>query len=46
MYKTGGGIKTSSLSGATQKIIGLLGDRMDPLDNNFYCDMMYNGSKY
>jgi len=43
-YKTGGGKNPSTLSDVTQKVIGLLGDRMDPLLNNVDCDADYNSS--
>ncbi|KAL5237240.1 hypothetical protein ACI65C_004650 [Semiaphis heraclei] len=43
-YKTGGGKNPSTLSDVTQKVIGLLGDRMDPLLNNVDCDADYNAS--
>ncbi|XP_022177989.1 uncharacterized protein LOC111039018 [Myzus persicae] len=43
-YKTGGGSNQSTLSNVTQKVIGLLGDRMDPLFNNVDCDAYYNAS--
>ncbi|XP_050058125.1 uncharacterized protein LOC126553264 [Aphis gossypii] len=44
-YKTGGGKNASTLSDVTQKVIGLLGDRMDPLLNNVDCDAGYNASE-
>ncbi|CAI6353253.1 unnamed protein product [Macrosiphum euphorbiae] len=40
-YKTGGGTNQSTLSNVTQKVIGLLGDRMDPLLNNVDGDADY-----
>ncbi|KAF0686722.1 Myb DNA-bind 5 domain-containing protein, partial [Aphis craccivora] len=43
-YKTGGGKNPSTLSDVTQKVIGLLGDRMDPLLNNVDCDADYNAN--
>ncbi|XP_016655898.1 uncharacterized protein LOC107882277 [Acyrthosiphon pisum] len=42
MYKTGGGSNTNLLSKTTEKIIGLLGDQMDPLINSVDSDTNYN----
>jgi len=46
MYKTGGGSNTKLLSKTTEKIIGLLGDQMDPLINSVDSDTNYNDGKY
>jgi len=46
MYKTGGGPNNSLLSKNTEKIIGLLGDQMDPLFNSIDSDANYNDGKY
>ena len=46
MYKTGGGSNTNLLSKTTEKIIGLLGDQMDPLINSVDSDTNYNDGKY
>ncbi|XP_050064466.1 uncharacterized protein LOC126553330 [Aphis gossypii] len=46
MYKTGGGPNNSLLSKNTEKIIGLLGDQMDPLFNSIDSDANYNDARF
>ncbi|XP_050065821.1 myb/SANT-like DNA-binding domain-containing protein 3 [Aphis gossypii] len=41
LYKTGGGRNLSMLSSTTDKVIGLLGDRLEPLSNQYDCDSDY-----
>jgi len=46
MYKTGGETNNSLVSKTIDKIIGLLGDQMDPLFNSVESDANYNDGKY
>ncbi|KAF0701946.1 Myb DNA-bind 5 domain-containing protein, partial [Aphis craccivora] len=46
MYKTGGESNNSIISKTTDKIIGLLGDRMDPLFNSIDSDANYNDARF
>ncbi|XP_050057173.1 uncharacterized protein LOC126550175 isoform X2 [Aphis gossypii] len=41
LYKTGGGRNLSMLSSTTDKVIGILGDRLEPLSNQYDCDSDY-----
>ncbi|KAF0706827.1 myb/SANT-like DNA-binding domain-containing protein 3, partial [Aphis craccivora] len=41
LYKTGGGRNLSMLSSTTDKVIGILGDRLEPLPNQYDCDSDY-----
>jgi len=46
MYKTGGGSNNNHVSKTTEKIIGLLGDQINPLFNSADSDANYNDCKY
>ncbi|KAL5237097.1 hypothetical protein ACI65C_004507 [Semiaphis heraclei] len=46
MYKTGGGSNNNHVSKTTEKVIGLLGDQMDPLFNSADSDANYNDERF
>jgi len=41
LYKTGGGKKNSTVSALSEKVIGILGDQIEPLINEFDSDANY-----
>lgn len=41
LYKTGGGKKNSTISALSEKVIGILGDQIEPLINEFDSDANY-----
>lgn len=42
-YKTGGGMYSKTMSGVSEQVLGIIGDRIEPLVNPHDNDFSYTG---
>lgn len=42
-YKTGGGKYSTTMSGVSEQVLGIIGDRIEPLVNPYDDDISYTG---